>query len=233
MPTILELTTEVRDMINEPTAAAWSDQQLRKWLNEANRDLARMTRHYKGNATVVSVAGQQDYVLSSSVIAVEHAWYNDGSRDLPLTPRHIENMDMIWGDLQTQTGAYPSFFITIGYATGATGITLRLFPVPSVSANNIKLLTAILPTAMPLVGSDATLVDVPPAWYDALADYCTFKALQRDRDPQRRWQEHYQLYIEKRTAMQERADYSPVNREIVVDPDMGYLPRWLVEPEGW
>lgn len=223
MPTITELVTEVRNMLDDQTIM---ESMLRQWLNEGNRDIARVTRHYKATDTVATVAGTHSYTLDAGVIAVEQAWYDDTSRQIPLTPRHIEQMDSIWGQQQDYEGAYPAYFMTIGYAP----VTLRLYPVPSAVAT-IRLITAILPAAMPLTGSAETDVDVPPAWYDTLADYCTFKALQRDRDD--RWQQFRQLYIEKRDDMLTLGDYDVVNREVIADPMSGYLPRWLVEPEGW
>lgn len=224
MPTIAELVSEVRDLLDEPSAAQWTDPQLRKWLNEANRDLARFTRHYKSNDTVPTVSGQAEYTMDANIIAVEQAWYDDGSRQLPLAGRHYENMDQVWGDRQGYTGAFPAYYATWGYSPN---LKLRLYPVPSSSLHNIKLLTVIYPTAMPLTGSGSTTVDVPGAWYDALADYCAFRALQRDREP--RWQEYRQLYLEKRDDMLTLGDYDNVNREVVADPNVGYLPRWLVE----
>lgn len=224
MPTIIDLVTEVRDMLDEPAAAQWSDSQIRKWLNEANRDLARITRHYKSTDTVTMVSGQAEYTMDANIIAIEQAWYDDGSRQLPLTARHYENMDQVWGDRRDYEGAYPSFYTTWGYSPQ---LKLRLYPVPTSSVHTVSLLTCIIPSAMPLTGSDGTDVDVPGAWYDCLSEYCTFKALQRDRDP--RWQEFRQLYLEKRDDMLTRSDYENANREVIADPNVGYLPRWLVE----
>lgn len=224
MPTLLELETEVRNLLDEPTAAQWTQSALRTWLNEANRDIARVTRHYKSTDTVTMVSGTAEYTMDANIIAIEQAWYDDGSRQLPLAPRHYENMDHVWGDQQNYQGAFPAFYTTWGYSPQ---LKLRLYPVPTSNTHTVKLLTVIYPTAMPLTGSDGTAVDVPGAWYDALADYCMFRALQRDRDP--RWQEYRQLYLEKRDDMLMLSDYDNVNREVVADPNVGYLPRWLVE----
>lgn len=228
MPTISELVDQIRDMLDEPSAAQWSDQMLRRWINEANRDIARITRHYKANDTISTVAGQAEYSLPPEIIAVEQAWYDDGARVVPLTPRHIENMDQVWGYRQDFQAPYPTFYMVLGHAPTHV---IRVYPIPAYSLHSIKLLSAVLPAEIPLTGSDTADVEIPPAWYDLLRDYVCAKALQRDRDP--RWEEFYRLYIVNRDTMAVHSDYTTANREIIPDPERGYLPRWLVEPEGW
>lgn len=226
MPTATELLAEVRDIIDEPAAAQWTDAQLRKWINEANRDLARSTRHYKKSIEIETVAGTGSYTVDADVIAIEHAWFWDvgGDRRIPLTPRHMENMDAVRGYNWDREGT-PQFYSTMGTPPA---MQIVVFPVPTLSTDKLNLLVAKLPTPMDVDGDDDDEdVDVIPAWYDALADYCEFKALRRDRDP--RWQEAYGLYQEKRDGLINNPDYLPVSREMVPDPVGGYLPAWLVE----
>lgn len=225
MPTLLELETEVRNLLDEPLAAQWTQPMLRTWLNEGNRDLARFTRHYKATDSFTCVSGTAEYTMDANIIAIEHAYYYDGSQHIPLQPRQYENMDNIWGWRQAQQNR-PQFYTTWGYSPN---LKLRLFPVPTSSTDTVNLLTAIYPAQMPLSGSDATAVDVPLAWYDALADYCEYKALRRDRSPAA--QEAFMIYTAKRGEMVDMGDYLAVNREVVADPVVGYLPRWLTEFE--
>lgn len=225
MPTVTVLIAEVRDLLDEVIAVHWSDTQLRKWLNEANRDLARATRHLKDTVTIATVAGTYSYAVPSTVLAIELAWYRDvaGNRHIPLVARHLESMDDVRG-YQWDLKGTPQFFATQGFSPN---LTLVVHPTPTVTGDSLVLHVARLPTAIDITGAgDASNVDTPTAWYDALADYCEFKALRRDRDP--RWQEAYKLYQEKRDALINNPDYLAVNRELVADPVAGYLPRWLV-----
>jgi hypothetical protein len=225
MTTATIIISEVRDILDEPSAAQWTDANLRKWVNEAGRDLARSTRHVKRAFTINALDGVSSYTLDPTIIAVEHAAYEDaGGRRYPLIARHWENMDSVWGHDATREGI-PAVYTALGVSPA---VQLVVYPVPDASTGVFKLMTAVLPAAIALDGTDDDVdLDIPPAWYDALADYCEFKALRKDRDP--RWQEAYQLYQEKRDGLIHNPDYIAANREVVVDFDAGYLPRWLVE----
>lgn len=224
MPTTDDLILQVRDILDESTPGQFSDAMLVRWLNEGGRDLARSTRHLKDKATIPTVAGSGTYALPESVVAVEHCYYHEAGsgRNFPLTPRHLENLDAVRGYDWTREGT-PMFFTTQGYTPN---LTLTVYPVPSSSLDSWVLLTARLPVEIDPNAPSAE-VDVPSAWYDALVDYCEFKALRRDRD--QRWQEAYQFYTEKRDGLINNPDYHTANREMVADATAGYMPRWLVE----
>lgn len=223
MATLRELEDQVRAILDEPTGAQWSQAHLRMWMNEGLRDLARSTRHYKGTATQALSAGVAEYTLASNIYSIDHCYYNDGTRKTPLIARHWESMDDIWGERQDDSAAWPQWFTTMGYSPT---LKLRLYPVPSVTAT-ANLVVTLIPTDMPLSGSDTTSVDVPPAWVDLIRDYAEMMALRRDRDP--RWEESLRAYTGKRDAMIHNNDYLAVNREIVADPVNGYMPRWLID----
>jgi hypothetical protein len=229
MVLVSELLTLVRDTLDESSASQWTDAMLVRWLNEAGRDLARSTRHLKGNETVVIADGTSEYPLGAHVIAVEHAYYLPGGgddRSIPLNPRHYEGMDQVWGQWQNQESTYPQWYTVVGMSPAAI---LKLYPVPSAAAN-VTLLVSKLPTAMadnPVV--PGATADVPALWYDALADYCEYKALRRDRD--QRWQEAFELYGQKRDALIHNVDFLAQNREVVPTPTAGYMDAWLVEQD--
>ncbi len=226
MATATEILAEVRDIIDEPTAAQWTDVQLRKWINEGNRDLARSTRHIKATVTVTVVADTGTYAVPGTTIAIEHAWYNDvpGTRHIPLVPQHMESMDGVRGYDWTREGT-PQFYTTQGFAPS---LNILVYPVPTVDDDQLILYVSRLPVEIATDGTDdGNTLEIPPAWYDALADYCEFKALRRDRDP--RWQEAFSQYQAKRDALQNNPDYLPINRGMIADPVSGYQPQWLVE----
>lgn len=198
---------------------------LRRAMSEGLRDLARTTGHYKSNAAVTLTAGVAEYTLASNIITVEFCYYDDGTRKVPLTARHYEQMDRIWGERQDDQGAWPEWFTVWGTPPS---LKLRLYPVPSVTSHIARLLTTIIPDDLPTSGSNSTSVDIDPAWVDLIVDYAEMKALRRDRDP--RWQEALQAYSGKRDSMIHRMDHLAINREIVIDAD-GYFPRWLVDAD--
>lgn len=228
--TLIELENRVRAILDEATPGQWSPENIRRWCNDGLRDLARTTRHYKGKATVPLTPDVAEYTMAENILAIEHAYYDDGNRMRPLTARHWESMDQVWGSWQDRTAAWPTWFTTRG---NAPALILRLYPVPSQPNHNAQLLTVVLPTEMALTGDDGTNVDVPPGWIDLIVDYAEMLALRRDRDP--RWQEAHQAYVAKRNDMIHSNDYMAVNRELVPDPTAGYVPAWHLDDDdfGW
>lgn len=224
MPTGNDLIQQVRDMLDESVPAQYSTAMLVRWLNEGGRDLARSTRHLKDKVTIATVAGSASYALPATTVAVEHCYFHETAtgRNVPLTARHMENLDLVRGYDWARQGV-PSFFTTQGYTPN---LTLTVYPAPVLSTDSWILLTARLPVEID-AGNLAADVDAPSAWYDALVDYAEFKALRRDRD--QRWQEAYQFYTEKRDGLIVNMDYVSENREMVPDANAGYLPAWLTE----
>lgn len=230
MPTATELLTQVRDMLDEPTAAQWTDDMLTRWINEAGRDLARATRHLKDSEDVVVTGGVSEYVLPNHIIAVEHCYFlpgNGDERQIPLMARHWEGMDQVWGSWQNRETSYPVFFTVIGYSPSAT---LKLYPTPAEDAD-LKLITARIPGELSIPSVGGETADLPEIWYDAAVSYCEMKGLRRDRDE--RWQEAYQMYQEKRDGLTHNPDFLAVNREVVPTPGGQYMDRWLVEFDGY
>ncbi len=224
MATATEILQEVRDILDEASATQWTDAMLLRWINEGNRDLARSTRHIKQQLTIDCVAGTASYSLAATTLSVEHAWLYDGTRHYPLQPAHMENMDAVRGYDWSRSGN-PMFYSTQGFAPS---LTILVHPVPTSSDHDLILYVSRLPVELATDGSDnADTIEIPQAWYDALADYVEFKALRRDRDP--RWQEAFSLYQEKRDGLINNPDYLPINRGMIADPVSGYLPEWLVE----
>lgn len=224
MATATTILAEVRAILDEDTAAQWSDVNLRRWINEANRDLARSTRHIKEQLSIDCVAGTASYSLAATTLAVEHAWLYDGDRHYALEPQHMENMDAVRGRDWSRAGN-PMFYSTQGFAPS---LTILVHPVPTSSDHDLIIYVSRLPVEIATDGTDDTdVIEIPQAWYDAIADYVEFKALRRDRDP--RWQEAFQMYTGKRDALINNPDYLPINRGMIADPVSGYLPEWLVE----
>lgn len=228
MVTVSTLLTLIRDRLDEPTAAQWTDDMLGRWINEGAKDLARSTRYLKGEATVAVTAGTGRYNLAATTIAVEHAYWTPtgDTRKMPLEPAHWESMDAVWGQWQNMTSAYPNFYTTMGFSPQAI---IQIYPIPDVNGT-LTLIVSKLWTeiAIPVVG--AATADVPELWYDAITDYVEMMALRRDRDP--RWQESQAMYTAKRDGLIQNADFLTQNREVVPAPGTatGYLPQWLVDP---
>lgn len=228
MPTVTQLLAEIRGNLDEPVEAQFSNTNLRTWINEAMRDLSRETRQLQSTATVSLTANVSEYTLAADILSVELAWYDDtNGRVLPLTPRHYEGMDQVWGQWQNTRFGEPTYYTIWGYSPA---MKIKLYPTPTISSHVLRMNTTKLATAIALDGSgDGGSIDFPTAWYDAINDYVEYRAKRKDRDPD--WQNAYQKYVATRDDLKMESAL-PVNREIVADPVRGYLPRWLTDFDG-
>ena len=227
MSTPAQIITEVRDMLNEPTAAQWTDTMLRRWINEAGRDLARVTRHIRRTTSVALSAGFNSTTLEGDVIAVEAAYWNETGQAewTELEASHLEEF-MRNAANRPSTEGRPWFFTTMG---SQPAVNLTIYPIPT-NDGNLQLFEIIIPTPIAEDGSDDdTAINIPYTWYDALADYCQYKAMLRDRDEL--FREALQSYQEKRDALVVSPDYITANRNVIPNPATGsYHPTWLTDP---
>lgn len=225
--TLIEAEDRVRALLDEQNASDWSQKNLRRWMNEGLRDLARSTRHYKGTYPVTTAAGVAEYTLPEHILAIEMAWYDDNAgQRRPLAGRHLEGMDQVWGSWQNRAG-WPEFFTTVG---SSPTLKLRVYPVPTVTGHILRLNIAKLPDEMPLEGDDITNVDVPAGWVDLIEKYALHLAFLKDRtvgpDGRMLWEAMYAAYTTGLRNLIASNDYLAVNREIVLDPVSGAVPLW-------
>lgn len=226
--TVNQVITAVRDRLDEATAGQWTDTQLKRWLNEALRDLARKTKHIKDTTTFATVAGQAEYTAASNIIEIEHAFYAPGDgRQCGLIPRAFEGMNNIWGAQQNQAGGDPAMFTTWGVPPL---LKVRLYPVPPTSAKTVTLYVTRLCTVITENETlDNAVIDFPEAWVDLTKDFVEYCALRKDRDP--RWQESFQFYSQRVDDLVVNSDYMNAPMEMIADPLVsgGVVPRWLAD----
>jgi hypothetical protein len=224
MTTLAVAVAAVRERLDEPTAAQWSDESIRRWLGEGARDVARRTRHYWDIDTIDVSADDGEYTVDADVLHIKHVYYNtdsDTTRQIPLEARAFEAMNQVWHDRQNQASSWPSAFTTFGYAPT---LTIKLFPVPSENGT-LTLHVARLPAAVDVAGGTGNL-DVPEAWLEVTYDYAEYMALRKDRDP--RWQESFGMYEGKVQGIIEMGEYINAPGEFVHTAS-GVYPSWLTD----
>lgn len=225
MPTTVDTAvTALRERLDETTAAQWTDVQLRRWLNEGLRDIARRTRHYWDVDTIDTAADDGEYTVADDVLHIKHVYFNpdgDVGRQIPLEARAFEAMNQVWWDRQDQSSGYPTFFTTYGYAPT---LTIKLYPVPSV-AGTLKLHVIRLPADLDITSGTGN-IDVPTGWVEVAYDYAEYMALRKDRDP--RWQESYEMYEGKVQGLIDMGEYINAPGEFV-PTGSGVLPSWLTD----
>lgn len=226
--TLGQLVTEVRDHVDEATQTYWTDIQLRKWINEGLRDLNRYCETLQKNATITVTTGVQDYSAPTDVIRVSRCeWQPTGqNQKYPLEYRDLNSMDNAWGISQAVTQGYPLVFTLIGFPPQ---LTIRLWPIPS-TGGQLNLYYWRLPADLATDGTaDATTVDVPEGWWDAVVQYAEYMALRKDADP--RWKEAFEIYNQKRDELMDISRRWSDQAESIQYRD-SYLPSWLYDPAG-
>jgi len=241
MATVSDGVTLVRERINELTAAHWTDNQLKRWLNEGCRDFTRRTLCVLDRFTIDITADVNEYSLTSAttianllsavtginashILRIDRVeWLPGDDRVVPLSPVDYDSMDALWGSYQDSNSGDPAVYTTWG---NPPFIALKIYPAPSITSD-LRIFCRRL--SRPISTSDTTqVVDVPEGWEDAVWDYTAYRALQNDHDPA--WQQYFSSY-ESRVlqGIDSINDYTRAQEGLVPDGIFG-APAWLVYP---
>jgi hypothetical protein len=191
--TLTQAQTEVRSLLDEPTAQFWSNTEITSWINQGAQDIARRAQALWMQVNIPCTPLQQYYRCPTDFLGVHRLDYQLSNSDQTynLEYRGIKTMDEIWGILHQLPAAFPQAFYLwndTGYQGGQ--LYFATYPVP---ADDGTFILYYYRNAIPAVnGSD--LVDVTPAYEDLVYDYAIYKAKRKDRDPT--WQEAKALYDE-------------------------------------
>lgn len=229
MPSTTTLTTtllDVRSRIDEASGGNgfWSDNELTRWINEAQRDIARRVEVLQVfNTTVLAVAGTAKYNLPANVIRVHRVEFvpNGSTQVYPMESRVYDEMDQVWGVNPSTQRSYPSFYVIWG-VPGGTALQMQVYPVPS-SGGNFNIYYYRLPVDV-VAGADT--LDIPEGWQDMVALYCEYVAKRKLRD--QTWQEAKQLYEETlQNLISVTRDYTDNPRNMIYGGRT--QPGWLYE----
>lgn len=190
------------DLDDTETPFLWSDDELYRYVDRAQRQFARLTNVFRdGNpiyAQVALVAGQAQYELNPSILSIELAYLT--STRQPMALRNEEEMLAENPDWRSVTGD-PRYIVRIENAA-----SVLISPTPTV-ADTIQLIVTRLPLGTVSVDNtnleleDDRHVDVLMLWAKHLAyakhDVDTYN---RDLSAQyeadfRRWCEEYRQEI--------------------------------------
>lgn len=189
--TLSTARSEVRALLDEPSAQFWSDAQLNSWINQGAQDIARRAQALWMQANVTAVVDQQNYQLPTDFLGVHRIDYQLSNSDQTynLEFRGIKTMDEIWGILHQLPAAFPQAFF-LWNSTGAAG-GQPYFATYPVVADAGTFIVYYYRNAI-AASTDGTLVDVTPAYEDLVYDYAVAKGKMADRDPT--WQDHMASY---------------------------------------
>lgn len=224
-----EAITLTRDALNEATARQWSDTQLRRWINAAVRDIARVAEIYETTATFLLTAAVQTYdlsVISPAITRIHRVEFvpTGSTQVYPLEYEDYSNLDHIWGTGKTTSQARPSVWTAWGFSPA---INFLVYPTPSIGGDCTLYYYAIPDKLDEDTTADANAeLALPEGWDDVITVFAEYHALRRDRD--QRWQEAKQLYDERLNHLMNVSNRHSDQAGRLVPTGNGSVPGWLV-----
>lgn len=130
-----QIRTMVREFLNEPSPAFWTDATLDNWINQGVRKVSIQIKntsryHFTTRATFPTVAGQEYYQLPANLKDLKLvSKITTDQTELPLAGAHWPN-PFVWTEdpLPTSTSTNPTD-LPAGY--WIVGQSIRLLPIPT------------------------------------------------------------------------------------------------------
>lgn len=193
--------TMARERLDETTARYWTDAELRRWINEAARDIARRTETIQDRDTVSVLAGTQEYTLADDILRVHRVEFV-GTGDTAVHPMEymdFNNMDQLWVTRKAQDRGTPRVFSLYGFVPN---LKIILYPI-SDRSGTLTVYSFRLPAELATDGSAASsTVEIPEGWEDLVIEYVLYQGQLKDGNQD--WQALKQLYEQKLDDMMTR-----------------------------
>lgn len=224
MLTLTDLVTRTRDLLDESSAREWTDAQIKRWIMDGARDVARRTECLQERFTTPAAAGIQEYLLPEDAVRVHRVEYvmtGDGNTYV-LEYRDWHNMDEVWWLAQTTTQSTPYLWTMWGFPPQ---LKLVLYPTPAV-AGTLKVFYYRLPMDLLDDGTmDNFEVELPEGWHDLCVEWAVMYAQRRDADP--RWQDARAIYESHLADLLETSIRWTDMAGMIGGGDSMMVPRWL------
>jgi hypothetical protein len=173
----------VRFRLDEEAPGLFRDDQIRAWLNEGVREVARRSEWFRATQNASVSVGTQTYVLAGDTIRVYRVEYQPSGTNLkyPLEYRDLNQMDVVWGIMQSVSQGVPMFWSM----WAANPPTVYLSPIPS-QAGQINVFYYRMPADLATTNTDdsRTSLEIPMGWEDLPVEYATALGFRKSRNPQ-------------------------------------------------
>lgn len=220
---------QARARLDEPSSVYWTDQDLRIWINDVARDIARRTESLRASYDQAVVANTASYTPLWTATNQPYRLHTveyipDGQTTCyPLEMVDRNAASSIWGLSQAQTVGVPAIWTSWG---APPNLTVQVYPTPG-QDGTLRIWYYRLPTMLATVNTadQNENVDLVDGWEDVLIDGVEYRALRRDGD--QRWQEAKQEYEQHIDAMMQSTIRFTDAAGAVTTPAGGYIPNWL------
>ncbi len=226
MATQGQILSTVRIRLDEPVATRWSDPELRTYINEGVKDVARRSETIQKQVDLPAVEGERKYRLPADVLRVHKVEFQrtGDTRIFPIEYADLHSMDAMWYTQQAVTRRTPTHFTMWGYPPV---LDLVCYPTPD-TGGSWRLHYYSLPDDLATVDASdqTTQLQIPSGWEDLVIEYAIYLALRKDASP--RWQEAKGAYEEHIDDMLTRTARW-TDQGGAISPNTGrMLPDWLV-----
>lgn len=179
------LLNELSQRLGDPHLTYFSPEELRTWINEGAREIARRTECLRDTLLVAVTSGTASYSGPTNMVRIHRVSFmpTGDNRSFPLEHRDISAADIVWGTQEFITQSYaPEFWSGWGFP-GSTNFTIQLYPTPS--TDGILLIYYYrLPADLAVSDNSAagTAIDCPNGWEDVILDWAETRAELKRKD---------------------------------------------------
>lgn len=220
---------QVRSRLDEPSSVYWSERDLRIWINDITRDLARRTESLRATYDQAATNGTASYTPAWTDTTQPYRIYRvefipDGqTTTYPLEYRDVNAADSIWGLSQAQTVGVPAIWTSWN---APPNLSIQVYPTPGTDGT-LRIWYYRLPVMLAIddTSDQGESVDIVDGWEDVLIDGVEARAKRRDGDDD--WQNATQLYEQHVDAMMTATLRFTDAAGAVTTPAGGYIPMWL------
>lgn len=228
--TQLTARTEVRALLDETTAAFYTDAQINSWVNQGCADVARRAEILWQEQNFLTIPNIASYPFPSDFLNCHRAVYtinppigSVGAQTQPMEFREINSMDENWGMLESLPAAWPRWFTIRG--NSVTAFILQMYPAPAAQGEvTVYYYRQAVATVL-----DTDNIDTLSGWENIVYDYAVFKALQKARVAI--WKDFYGLY-EKNLMTMISHTRNMTDQMNQISSGMGNLPVYAYTDDG-
>lgn len=179
------LVNELSQRLGDPHLTYFGIEELRTWINEGAREIARRTECLRAVSTVSVTSGTQSYSGPTDMVRIHKIEFipTGDTRSFPLEYRDQSAADIVWGTQRAITQSYaPEFWSGWGFP-GSSNFTIELYPTPSTNGS-LRIHYYRLPVDLAVAGngSAGTAIDCPAGWEDVILDWAETRAELKRKD---------------------------------------------------
>jgi hypothetical protein len=168
--TVADIATRVKRIFGDESGALIDDDDILRWANDAQLDIARKTHCLVKTEYYNSGVGTYQLGLPAGFLFFQRATF-DGRL---LSSISYQELDSRYPE---RGASYPSS--TPEYLT-FVGSAIELFPAPStVGSNNIVITYIARPATLV---ADGDVLEIPDQYYEAILNFCLMRAKEQDQD---------------------------------------------------